>query len=61
MVALLALGFLSAPLSADAQTSPRGVRIGWLYEGPRPSDIAYSYRRFHQALLALGYVEGQIT
>jgi putative ABC transport system substrate-binding protein len=54
-IEVIAGGLLAAPLAAEAQTTGRMYRIGWLTPaasgGPSPS--------FREAMRALGYVEGQ--
>jgi putative ABC transport system substrate-binding protein len=55
---VLALGFLTAPLAAGAQSAGRVPRIGFLSPAS-PSTVATWYEAFRQALRDLGYVEGQ--
>ena len=53
----LALGFLAAPLAAEAQHAPKVARIGYL-----AGNLAATPHRpeaFRQALRDLGYVEGR--
>jgi putative ABC transport system substrate-binding protein len=55
---LLALSFLAAPASADAQQRGKPWRVGFLTGGARPPDGAVP-PVLRQALKDLGYVEGQ--
>jgi putative ABC transport system substrate-binding protein len=55
---LLALSFLAAPASADAQQRGKPRRVGFLTGGARPPDGAVP-PVLRQALKDLGYVEGQ--
>jgi putative ABC transport system substrate-binding protein len=55
----LALGFLLAPLCADAQQPTKVYRIGWLGAGPPLPEPDPSLAAFWQGLHDLGYVEGQ--
>jgi len=54
----LALGLLTAPLAAGAQSAGRVPRIGFLSPAS-PSTVATWYEAFRQALRDLGYVDGQ--
>jgi putative ABC transport system substrate-binding protein len=55
----LALGFLLAPLCADAQQPTKVYRIGWLHPGLSHPAPHPSLEVFRQGLRELGYVEGQ--
>jgi putative tryptophan/tyrosine transport system substrate-binding protein len=55
----VALAFLVAPLAADTQAPAKVPRIGWLASGFPPSEANRQRLPFFQALLALGWVEGQ--
>jgi putative ABC transport system substrate-binding protein len=65
LVAALALGFLAAPLAADAQPAGKIPRIGLRSPaspsdaGGNPSDLAVLFAAFREGLRKLGYVEGQ--
>jgi putative tryptophan/tyrosine transport system substrate-binding protein len=52
----LALGFLSAPFTADAQTPAHLPRIGIIGDWPEDSP---AWEAFREGLRDLGYVEGQ--
>jgi putative ABC transport system substrate-binding protein len=52
---LTALGFLAAPLAAEAQQAERVARIGVLRQGSPPDPLVESFR---QDLRELGYAEG---
>jgi putative tryptophan/tyrosine transport system substrate-binding protein len=56
----LALGFLMAPLVAEAQLTGTMWRIGYLspYHSASPIDVA-RFGAFRPGLLEFGYVEGQ--
>ena len=54
----LALGFLLAPLCADAQQPTKVYRIGRLIAGNPPAGPDPSLEAFRQGLRDLGYVEG---
>src|SRR5262245_41874532 len=56
--ALLALGFVLAPLVAEAQQAPKVYRIGNLVPGT-PAAASPLIAVFRQTLSGLGYVEGQ--
>jgi putative ABC transport system substrate-binding protein len=55
----LALGFLLAPLCADAQQPTKVFRIGVLVPGVSPGQSTGGFEAFLQALHDLGYSEGQ--
>ena len=55
----LALGFLLAPLCADAQQPTKVFRIGVLVPGASPGQSTGGFEAFLQALHDLGYSEGQ--
>jgi putative tryptophan/tyrosine transport system substrate-binding protein len=52
---LLAIGFLTAPLTAEAQQATKVHRIGWLSAGERDPYM----EAFLEGMRTLGYVEGQ--
>jgi putative ABC transport system substrate-binding protein len=52
----LALGFLAAPLAAEAQQAAKVARIGWVSGG---SPCFRDCEAFRQGLRDLGYVEGR--
>ncbi len=52
----LALGFLAAPLAAEAQQAAKVARIGWVGGG---TACARECEAFRQGLRDLGYVEGR--
>ena len=52
-----AVGFLIAPLAADAQQAAKVARIGWL--GDNPAGNPHLRQAFLQGLHDLGYVEGR--
>ena len=52
----VALGFLIAPLSADAQPAGKNPRIGILRPGSPPDPLVEAFR---QGLRDLGYDEGR--
>jgi ABC-type uncharacterized transport system substrate-binding protein len=56
IIVTLALGLLSAPLTADAQTPAKIPRIGIIGDWPEDSP---NWGVFRQGLRELGYVEGQ--
>jgi putative ABC transport system substrate-binding protein len=58
-LALLVLGLLVAPLTAEAQQPTNVHRIGWLSPGLPHPDHAPPVDAFRQGLRALGYVESQ--
>jgi putative ABC transport system substrate-binding protein len=58
LLVTLTLGFLVAPLVAEAQRPANVSRIGYL-DGNSPSESAHLVKAFRQGLRALGYVEGQ--
>ena len=59
LIAILALGILTAPIAAEAQQSAKVPRIGWLsIASPTPA-VSHLMEAFRQGLRELGYVEGQ--
>jgi putative ABC transport system substrate-binding protein len=54
----LALGFVVAPLAAEAQPPKNVPRIGLLITNSRAAEST-NLEAFHRGLQALGYVEGQ--
>ena len=56
-MAMIAGGFLAAPLAAEAQPAGKVWRIGFLHPGS--SSPANLKGPFHQGLGDLGYVEGR--
>ena len=58
LIAILALGLLAAPLTADAQQAKNVPRIGYL-SATSPSALAGWSEAFRQGLRELGYVEGK--
>jgi len=65
LVAALALGFVAAPLAADAQSAGKIPRIGFLSPTSssdargNPSDLAVLFSAFREGLHELAYVEGR--
>jgi putative ABC transport system substrate-binding protein len=55
----LVLGFLMAPLTAEAQPARKVWRIGFLGDGPRAERAAISIEPFRDGLRELGYIENQ--
>src|SRR6266446_5223784 len=55
LILILALGILTAPLTAEAQQATKVHRIGWLSAGERDSYM----EAFLEGMRTLGYVEGQ--
>lgn len=55
----LILGLLAAPLAAEAQSTQKVWRIGFLGDGPRAERASISIAPFRDGLRELGYVEGQ--
>jgi putative tryptophan/tyrosine transport system substrate-binding protein len=58
LLLILALGFLVAPLTVEAQPPKHVPRIGVLITNSRAAEST-SIAAFHRGLQALGYVEGQ--
>ncbi len=58
LIVALAIGFLAAPLFADAQQPTKVPRIG-LLSPFSPSDTALWHQAFRQGLRDLGWVEGK--
>ncbi len=58
LVLALALGFLAAPLAAEAQQAGKPSRVGILPSGPI-SGLSHLWEAFRQGLRELGYVEGK--
>jgi putative tryptophan/tyrosine transport system substrate-binding protein len=59
LLVILALGFLVAPLAAEAQPPTKVHRIGWLHPGLSRPEPHPSLETFRQGLREFGYVEGQ--
>jgi putative ABC transport system substrate-binding protein len=55
----LALVFLVAPLTSEAQQAERVYRIGWLSVGSRSAAAVEVRREFSEALRRFGYEEGR--
>jgi len=56
---LMAVLLLAAPLTAEPQTPPRTVRIGWLGLSSPGPEVLHIVDGFKQGLRELGYVEGR--
>ncbi len=55
-ISSVTLGLLATPLAAEAQTTGKPPRIGWLSAGSEPDPFLEGFR---EGLRRLGYVEGQ--
>src|SRR5947209_8487819 len=57
-LSVILLALLKAPLVAEAQESPKAVRVGWMSRGgPAAKDA--NLDAFRQGMRELGYVEGK--